>query len=751
VVAESFGAALRRARADCKVSLATLSRLVHYSPGYLSRVERGERLPSPALAQACDLALGAGGALAELVSADRLPRRRAAYVTPAQLPASVAGFTGRDHELAELDAAAGGSAVAVVISAIGGMAGVGKTALAVHFAHQVAGQFPDGQLYVNLRGFDPSGVALDPAAAIRGFLDALQVPAARIPPNPEGQAGLFRSILAGRRMLILADNARDATQVRPLLPGAPGCLVLVTSRNQLAGLAASEGARLIGLGPLSETDARALLAVRISEFRVAAEPAAVAQIIRACGRLPLALAIVAARSAARPELLLSDLAAELSDRRLDALANHDDPATDARAVFSWSYRALSPAAARVFRLLGLHPGPDFTAPAVASLAALTAGQAQALLTELSDAHLLGRSVPGRFVMHDLLRAYALELTGAVDTAEQRQAAVRRVLDHYLRTSKTGAERQDPLRDPITLGPPQPGVSPEALADADKVLEWFTAEHAVLLAAVRLAARDGLDDCTWQLAWAIWMYLYRQGHWYDLAAAQQLAVAAARRAGNPRAEARAHRGLADACEKLGRLDEARAHRDGALALYRQAGDQIGEARTYEDLAILLGQQQRHHEALDYAWQAADLFKAAGNQRKRAHALNTACWYLSQLGDFEQALVVGTEALAELQALGDPYYEAHTWDSLGYAHRHLGQHDQAADCYQHAVRLIRQSGEPWSEAAYLTRLGDTYHAAGRHDSAHTEWQQALAILDNLGHPDAVQVRAKLAALPSQAGMR
>jgi len=366
--------------------------------------------------------------------AARSPKRsRPAAVRPRRIQAGTPDFVGRAPELAVLhgmlDAAAAGQPV--VISAVGGTAGVGKTTLALHFAHQVTGRFPDGLLYVNLRGFDPSQLPVTPEEAIRGFLDALQVAPASIPAGPAAQAALYRSLTAGRRMLVLLDNARDSEQVRPLLPGSPGGLVLVTSRSELPGLLA-DGARALGLGLFSDTEALDLLARRIGAARVAAEPEAARELIRLCARLPLALAITAARATARPGFPLAALAGELrdADGRLDALDTGEQIA-DARAVFSWSYDGLPPAPARMFRLLGLHPGPDITTAAAASLAAVTPGEARDQLGELTRGHLLSEPVPGRYVLHDLLRVYAAERARAQDGEQACREATRRFLDHYL--------------------------------------------------------------------------------------------------------------------------------------------------------------------------------------------------------------------------------------------------------------------------------------------------------------------------------
>ena len=387
---------------------------------------------------------------------------------PRQLPAAVAHFAGRTDELKALtgllDAAAGGGGT-VAISAIGGTAGVGKTALAVHWAHQVADRFPDGQLYVNLRGFDPSAT---PADAVRRFLDALQVPAAKIPPSPEAQQGLYRSLLAGQQMLIVLDNARDAAQVRSLLPGGQGCLVLVTSRSQLSSLVAAEGAYPVTLDVLSPAEARSLLESRLGPERVATQPRAAAELAGLCARLPLALAIAAARAALNPAQPLAALAAELRDAagRLDAL-DAGDAAASVRAVFSWSYRQLPQPAARMFRLLGIHPGPDITSPAAASLAATPHDQARQALAQLTRASLLTEHAPGRYAFHDLLRAYATELATTQDRDTARRAATHRALDHYLYTASPSALVLYPQRDTLTLARPSPGCYPRSSPTASR--------------------------------------------------------------------------------------------------------------------------------------------------------------------------------------------------------------------------------------------------------------------------------------------
>jgi tetratricopeptide (TPR) repeat protein len=669
---------------------------------------------------------------------------------PHQLPGAVAHFAGRSAELAALSGLLSEGAEAkgaVVISAIGGTAGVGKTALAVHWAHQVAERFPDGQLYVNLRGFDPRGQVLDPADAVRQFLDALEVPPERIPVDLDAQAALYRSLLAGRRMLIVLDNARDTTQVRPLMPGTPGCLVLVTSRNAVAGLVATEDAHPLTLDLLAETEARQLLTRRLGADRVGAEPDAVQHIIAACARLPLALAIVAARAAAHPHFPLRALAEELRNNpdRLDALIG-DDPASDLRAVISWSYQRLLPDAARVFRLLALHPGPDVSAAAAASLTGLPPRAARRSLAELAHAHVVLEHIPGRYAMHDLLRAYATEQINIRETDPDRRAAVHRMLDHYLHTAYRGARAMHPSREALTLPSPQPGVTPEDLHDHDEALAWFQAGHPVLLALVDRAAATGFDAHAWQLAWTLDDFHQWRGHWHDWETTSRVAVAAAERLGDPAAQAITHRLLGLAYTLLGRLDEARTELQQALDLYDQGSDQAGQAHAHLCLAAWWGQQGDHTKALNECRKGLDLSQAAGHRAGRARALNNIGWYSTLLGDHVQALSACQEALSLNEQIGERAATAFTWDSLGLVHRHLGHQTQAIACHQRALDTINGAGYHREEATFLTNLGDTQHEAGDLQGARAAWQQALTILDDLRAPDAEQVRSKLTASSS-----
>jgi DNA-binding SARP family transcriptional activator/tetratricopeptide (TPR) repeat protein len=670
-------------------------------------------------------------------------------VVPAQLPSDVPGFAGRGAYLARLDTLLStgrtDAPTAVVITAVSGAAGVGKTALAVHWAHQVRQHFPDGQLYVNLRGFDPSGQAVSPADAARRFLDALGVPAGRVPADLDAQAALYRSLLAGRRMLVVLDNARDDDQARPLLPGTPTALVVVTSRNQLPGLVA-DGAHPLTLDLLTHEEARTVLERRLGSDRVDSEPEAAEQIIAACVRLPLALSIAAAR-AAQTGFPLTALAAELTDARGEhGVLDTGNPTGRLQAVFSWSYTTLTPGAARLFRLLGLHPGPDVSVPAAASLAGIRPAGGAGLLAELARASMITEHTPGRYGFHDLLRAYATSLASSLDPDDDRRAAMTRLLDHYVHTAHGAARLLDPVRDPIriSLTSPAPGTTPEQPADHRAALAWLTTEHPILRAAQLLAARTGFDVHTWQLAWTLDTFLERRGHWHDLAGAWQAALAAAGRLGDLTATAHAHRALAHAASRQGGYDRAHTHLQHALDLFAEAGDPVGQANTHLVVSILWEQQDRPDRALEHDQQALALFRAADHRRGQALALNGVGWDHILLGDHAQALIHCQRALALHQQVDDRNGEASAWDSLGYTHHHLDHHTEAIDCYRHALELFRDLGDRYCEAITLTHLADTHHAAGDPDAARTTWTDALDILADLDHPEAGAVRARLATL-------
>ncbi|GAA5065466.1 BTAD domain-containing putative transcriptional regulator [Thermocatellispora tengchongensis] len=688
---------------------------------------------------------------AGLLAGDAPPLARA---VPRQLPAAAGGFAGREAELAALDAllrpppapsrppdAPPGVADRTrspAIAVIAGTAGVGKTTLAVHWARRVAGRFPDGQLYVDLRGYDPSRQAVRPAEAIGEFLAALRVPPHQIPDGPAAQAGLYRSLLAGRRMLVLLDNARDAAQVAPLLPGASGCLVVVTSRDHLAGLVVTYGAHPLTLDLLPAVDAERLLAARLGRDRIAAEPAAVEEIVRRCAGLPLALAIVAARAAIHPAHPLGALAGELRDG-LGALGR----AVDVRAIFSWSYETLADETARTFRLVaGLHPGPGCTIDAAASLAGVPVSRVRAALAELTRANLLTEHAPGRYSCHDLLRAYALELCQARDA--DRDAARHRVVDHYVHSACAAAAYLHGHFETVALPAPRPGVRVTGFAGADEAMAWLAEERPALLAALDLAAGLGLDRHVCRLAAALFVFLHRRGRWQERAETQRAAVAAARRLGDPVEEARARRDLAAALADLGRFDDAHHHLDAAL----EQDAPSGRAWTHYIRTLVYGLQGREADALEAARRAHDLFDRLGEEVGQAIALTDLGWYHGRLGNHGQALDLCEQALVRHQKLGNRPYEAHTWSCLADTRLRSGDPAGAVPCYRQALEVFRELHDPYAEASTLAHLGACHHLAGDHASAGEHWTHARALLRGLDPSTADQIHAQLRTIDTSA---
>jgi DNA-binding SARP family transcriptional activator/tetratricopeptide (TPR) repeat protein len=677
--------------------------------------------------------------------------RPAGSVVPRQLPAAASHFVGRADEMKALssllDQARDGTG-AVAISVLGGSAGVGKTTLAVQWAHQVADQFPDGQLYVNLRGFGPAASPVSPIEALRGFLDAFAVPTAQLPAGQEALAGLYRSLTSGRRVLVVLDNAKDTAQVRPLLPGGPGCVVVVTSRSHLTGLVASDGAQPLTLDVLSDVDARELLARRMGATRLDGEPDAVDDLAGLCARLPLALAITAARAAAHPGVRLRMLASELDDElaRLDALET-GEATTSIRGVFSWSYTNLSPEAARMFRLLALHPGPDIAVPAAASLAGTGAQQAIRLLRALTSAGLLTEPVPGRFAFHDLLRAYAAELVRATENDDERRAAVHRVLDHYLHTARTAATLSQLNRETIALNPPRPGSAPQELADESAALAWFRSERQNLRAAIAQAVADGFDAHAWQLTCILAPFAQRSGHWHqhEWSTVLTTALTAAQRQGHLSGQARVHWELGLICIRLRRYDDALSHLSRALDMYRRLGNRAGQAYCHLGLALMFDQQDHdEQEAIQHAELALELYRTSADRAGQARALNAAGWYSTKSGDPQRALAYCLEALDIHRVVGSRRGEAATLDSIGYAHHQLGHYPQAIASYQSALVMLKRLADSDAEALVLTHLGDSHRAAGDLQAARSAWQKAMAILDDGRDPSASEVRAKLLSL-------
>ena len=636
---------------------------------------------------------------------------------PRQLPAVVPRFEGRTSELARLTGILNRSAEAtVVISAIAGTAGVGKTALAVRWAHQVAGRFPDGQLYVDLRGYD-LGQPVTPASALARFLRDLGVHGPEVPAGEEELAARYRSLLAGRRMLILLDNAGSEEQVRPLLPATAGCTVVVTSRDALAGLVARDGARRLDLDLLPLTDAVALLRALIGPRAVAC-PAATERLAEQCCRLPLALRVAAELAAARPTAPIAELAGELADQRrpLDLLAAGSDPRTAVRAVFSWSIRHLDLPAARTFRLVGLHPGPGLDPLATAALTGETPEQAGRILDQLARAHLIQPGAPGRYSMHDLLRAYAREAAAAEDGPDGQRAALTRLFDHYLHVAAAAigtlfpADRRPCIPSPTSPAPP--------LIDSAAALAWLDAERASLMAIAAYAAGHGWPGHTTRLAATLNRYLDGGGHYCEAVAIHSYARCAARDSGDIAAEAEALNALGVALLAQGRLLQANRHLQQALDLWGKTGDRTGEARALLNLAIAQERQGHCEPASSLLRQALALYCETGDRIGEVRALNNLAVTELRQGNYRQATCYLERALPLLRESGDRTGEAYALHNLGDIELRQGRYQEATSHLGQALTVFRETGDRPCEAGTLTILGEVelrqgcYQRAGRH---------------------------------------
>jgi DNA-binding SARP family transcriptional activator/tetratricopeptide (TPR) repeat protein len=662
---------------------------------------------------------------------------------PQQLPAVPRLFKGRAPELASLTAAFSGSEEATQVAVIAGTAGVGKTWLALHWAHRHAGDFPDGQLWVNLRGFDPSEPPVDTETALRTLLDALGVPPAAVPATVAAQTGLYRSAAAGKRILVVLDNARDTSQVAPLLPGSPDCRVIITSRRQLPCIVTAHAALTLNLEGLSSGEARDLLAGHLGASRPAAEPTATAALLSYCAGLPLAISIVAAQAKAHPQFSLADLAASLAEAqtRLDGL-DTGEPAASVRSALSWSHHALPPDAAALFLLLGLAPGPDISLPAAASLTAMATGQARAALRELEYANLLHQHLPGRYHMHDLIALYALEQARHSLPAAEQSAAVRRVTDYYLHTAATGERLLSTPRDAVSLGPPAPGCVPGHLPGQDAALAWFRAEYPCLLAAQQAAAARGWHDTTWQLAWTTETFHKYQGNLHNWAAAWRTALAAADHLAQPAIQALTRRCLAQACFRTGQPAEALNHLSRALSLAENAGDRLSQAHIHRMYTQAWEVQGDWHQALSHATTAMRLYSELGFPRWEADALGFAGWCHGHLGENASARAAMQEALDLFIKLGDRHGQANEEDGLGYVALDAGDYTQAVRHYATSLTLWRGLGHSHGEADALAGLAIAYTALGDQHNATRTSRQALALFRDQRRPaEATQLQQDL----------
>jgi tetratricopeptide (TPR) repeat protein len=678
----------------------------------------------------------AGPAADEAPAGRPAPAPRRPALRPAQLPADVPDFTGRRGELGELDALLGSTARAdaaraeaarppMLVSAVSGTAGVGKTALAVHWAHRVRDRFPDGQLYLNLRGYDPDRpvTAADALARLLGALGVGDLPA-----DADDRAARYRTETASRRLLIVLDNAVSEEQVRPLLPGSASCAVVITSRDRLSGLVARDGARRVDLDLLTLTEAVALLR-RLIGSRVDREPAAAAELATRCARLPLALRVAAELAASRPDLALSDLVADLADdrRRLDQLRTGDDPRSAVTVVFSWSLGHLAPGAARAFRLLGVHPGPDFDAYALARLSDMDLDAAADTLAVLARAHLVHAvpaAAPGRYGRHDLLRAYGTRL--AADHPDEAAAALGRLLDYELAAAAAAMDAMHPAeaaRRPRIAGP-----APRGFSGAEDARDWLDAELPTL---VELAALADPDRPRYAIDLAATLFRHLDGgHHPEALAIHGHALAAARRLGDVSAQAHALCGLGSVRRRLGQVDRAADQFAQALALFERAADDLGQARALTYLARIDQHMGRYATAFDHHAAALARFRTAGDEFAEAACLTSLAIVARDMGRLEVAMEHFEQALRLCRRRGDRAGEAYALFQMGHAEATAGRYEAAARHHEMALDLQRQLGSGTGQAWALVGLGDACTRLGKPEDACVHLGLALDMFRDLG---------------------
>jgi DNA-binding SARP family transcriptional activator/Tfp pilus assembly protein PilF len=665
---------------------------------------------------------------------------------PRQLPAAPRWFVARTSELAaltkELEAPTDSGPPTKVV-AVNGTGGVGKTWLVLRWAWDHLDRFPDGQLFVDLRGFAPSGEPVPADVAIRGFLTALGVDPKAIPRGLDAQVGLYRSLTADRDVLVVLDNARDTEQIAPLLPSGPRCAAIVTSRTVLTGLVTAHGATSLSLDVLPASSARALLAERLGAESLADEPDAVTELLACCGGFPLALSIVAGRMLTNPRLSVAALADELRQARTGLAAlDDDDPASSLPAVLSWSHRALTDDQAMVFALLGVAPGPDISDAAARSLTGLDPVSARSTLRALERASLIQQHVPGRWRMHDLVRLYAAE-QGPPST----DTALRRVVDFYAHTAEAANRLLDPYEACVTMGQPVPGCHPQRLDDHPAAMAWLDAEYANVLAAARTAEDHDWPDAVWPLSWGVQKYQYRTGRLADRMVTALAGQAAADRLADPDARTKAHRVLGHCYGMAGQYADAVRHLELAIDVAGRSGDVFEQASAHYVLGSVHESQGHSAQALEQATESLRLFESIDNPVWQGRALNAVGWTQSRLGRQEEARAACEQCLVLCGGHGDHAGESAALDSLGSMCLAAGDPERATEYYERALSLRRALGNMLETADVLSNLGTCHQQAGRPDAARAAWSEAAALLRTQHRlTDAERVGQLLAALPS-----
>ncbi|MBS2551675.1 tetratricopeptide repeat protein [Catenulispora sp. NL8] len=676
-----------------------------------------------------------------------------------QLPTPTRAFTGRAEELQRLTdtarAVSEGSVGTVVITAIDGMGGIGKTSLALRAAHDIVDRFPDGQLFIDLRGYTDGLAPLTADQALHSVLSSLGVPPQRIPADPQARAAFYRDRLAGTRTLIILDNALNTAQVKPLLPSSAGCLVVITSRGRLTGL---DDAENLPLDVLTEADATALFHKIAGPGRLPADDPMLPEVLALCGFLPLAIRIIAARLRHRRALRTDHLVRQLRDEH-GRLGHLQDDDRSLAAAFELSFRHLPAAEQNLFRHLGLVPGPDFDTYAAANLADTDLDSVERLLDSLLDQNLLVQRAPGRYRFHDLVRLYARSLVpvpaddtlaalpegGSNATTGSLERPLERLLGYYVHTAHAADELVNPRRVAVDIGVPEAGYLAPSPFDLTAALAWFDAEYAGLLAAQQAAAVRGWHSAVWRLAWMMNNFQLRRGYLRDQVTCWQVAVAAVERLGDPSLLSPSHRLLGMAHARVGAHTEALGHLEQALDFAGRHGDVDHEARAHNALVVVWSEKGDDERALTHATQALRLYQALGESRLVATALNAVGWCALRLGRYDEARAASEQALVMCVESGDRHGESANLDTLGSVAQGLGEHRRALDYFSRAQVLTHELGNTYQEAGVLDRLAQAHAALGRSSEARSAWRQALSLYQSQHRrADADRVESRLAAL-------
>lgn len=758
-VASALGTVLRRLRRGRGLAQRDLLQPLHLgSHSAIVDYEAGRRIPPEAVIEAYErffnLAPGTLARLREQALAERAapePGPEAAPVSPPaprQLPAAIEHFTGRTGELVRLDRLLreSGTAIPVVISAVNGMGGIGKTTLAVHWAHQARDSFPDGELYIDLQGFHPSGHPVAAEDAIGRFLTALGVPEERMPASLDGRTVLYRTLMADRRMLVLLDNARDTEQVRPLLPAAPHCRVLITSRSRLSGLAVREGMQRISLETLALRDAIRLLRRTIGE-RATAEPGATAALAELCARHPLALRIAAERIAGDETMTVTDAVAALSvaANRLTELSVEDDETAAIRTVFGWSYQTLPSPARRMFRLLGLHDGPDLPLAACGALSDMGEEECTDALARLTDSNLAEEYTPGRFRLHDLLRLFAHERALVEDTEHERTAAVTGLTDWYLHSACTARVTLDPHLPPLEPPPARLAMPAQGFADEQAALAWCELERQNLTAISLQAQQFNLNEQGWKLPTALFPFFDRRKHFGDWIATHKAAASCAHQLGDREAEGKVLCNLGSAYRPMRRFDEAVDNYQRAIVLMREVGWRTGEAKVLGNLAATHADADRPDDAITVGLQSFTLFKELDDAWGQALCLSNLGNSYARLGRFDEAQRSQQTALDLFRELKDQRGMSRAVNGIGMALAKLGRPQEALPYVAESVRGFAESGDVHEEANALCDLASVYRDLDQPDEAAVRLRAASQLFEGLGeHWMVAELRATLADL-------